>query len=151
MFNDGDRRSPNGLKDWCGTLHAALFGRWPRLSSRGLRNDLKELRLDTQPTLMGLHYFLSGVKGHSVPATLSPQLVSLSDALDPALANPDAEIEISGRKIITLRDLDTRFSHSVAEGFQFIAITSEAGMMLGKAQEITKALGLGAGKTVAKY
>ncbi len=39
----------------------------------------------------------------------------------------------------------------IAEGFQFIAITSEAGMMLGKAQEITKALGLGAGKTVAKY
>lgn len=39
----------------------------------------------------------------------------------------------------------------IAEGFQFIAITSEAGMMLGKAQEIVGALGLGAGRTVAKY
>lgn len=37
------------------------------------------------------------------------------------------------------------------EGFQFIAITSEAGMMLAKAREIAGALGLGAGRTVAKY
>jgi aspartate-semialdehyde dehydrogenase len=39
----------------------------------------------------------------------------------------------------------------IAEGFQFIAITSEAGMMLSKAQEITGTLGIGAGKSVAKY
>src|SRR6266542_2937959 len=39
----------------------------------------------------------------------------------------------------------------IAEGFQFIAITSEAGMMLAKAQEIAARLSLGPGKTVAKY
>jgi 4-hydroxy-2-oxoheptanedioate aldolase len=39
----------------------------------------------------------------------------------------------------------------IAEGFQFIAITSEAGMMLTKAQEIAATLGLGGGRTVAKY
>ena len=39
----------------------------------------------------------------------------------------------------------------IKEGFQFIAITSEAGMMLAKAGEFAKALGLGGGKTVAKY
>jgi hypothetical protein len=98
----------------------ALFGRWPRLSARRLRNDLKEMKLDTHPTLMGLHHFLSGSRGLSVPATLAPQLESLADALDPALANPDAEIQISGQRAITLRDLDTRFSHSVSEGLQFI-------------------------------
>jgi len=38
----------------------------------------------------------------------------------------------------------------LGEGFQFIAITSEAGMMLAKAGEIAKNLGLG-GKVVAKY
>jgi 4-hydroxy-2-oxoheptanedioate aldolase len=37
------------------------------------------------------------------------------------------------------------------EGFQFIAITSEAGMMLSKANEMVRALGLGPGRTVAKY
>jgi len=39
----------------------------------------------------------------------------------------------------------------IAEGFQFIAITSEAGMMLAKAGEFAKTLGLGKGRTVAKY
>ncbi len=38
----------------------------------------------------------------------------------------------------------------IAQGFQFIAVTSEAGMMLAKAGEISKELGLG-GKVVAKY
>jgi 4-hydroxy-2-oxoheptanedioate aldolase len=37
------------------------------------------------------------------------------------------------------------------EGFQFIAVASESGMMLAKAREITMALGIGAGQTVAKY
>jgi len=39
----------------------------------------------------------------------------------------------------------------IQEGFQFIAITSEAGMMLAKAQEFAAELGLGGGQTVAKY
>jgi len=39
----------------------------------------------------------------------------------------------------------------IREGFQFIAITSEAGMMLAKAQEFAGRLGLASGKTVAKY
>jgi 4-hydroxy-2-oxoheptanedioate aldolase len=39
----------------------------------------------------------------------------------------------------------------VAEGFQFVAITSEAGMMLAKAREIAQTLGLGRGREGAKY
>ncbi len=39
----------------------------------------------------------------------------------------------------------------IAEGFQFIAIGSEAGMMLGKAAELVKGLGLGTGKSAVKY
>ena len=39
----------------------------------------------------------------------------------------------------------------VKEGFRFIAVSSEAGMMLSKAKEITNALGLGSNKVVAKY
>ena len=37
------------------------------------------------------------------------------------------------------------------EGFQFIAVASEAGLMLSKAQEVIRTLGLGSAKTVAKY
>jgi len=40
----------------------------------------------------------------------------------------------------------------IIQGFQFIAIASEAGMMLSKAQEIAKTLGISATKgPVAKY
>jgi hypothetical protein len=98
----------------------ALFGRWPRAVGRRLRNDLKDLRLDDQSTLVGLQLFLAGTRGFGAPATLAPQLESLCEALDPALADPDEEIEISSRTKITFRDLDTRFSHSVGEGLKFL-------------------------------
>ena len=39
----------------------------------------------------------------------------------------------------------------LAEGFQFIAVASEAGFMLSKAQETLRALGIGAEGPVAKY
>jgi len=39
----------------------------------------------------------------------------------------------------------------IEEGFQFIAVASEAGLMLSKAQEVLRTLGLGAAKAAAKY
>jgi 4-hydroxy-2-oxoheptanedioate aldolase len=39
----------------------------------------------------------------------------------------------------------------VAQGFQFIAVASEAGFMLNKAQEVARNLGLGGKAAVAKY
>ncbi|MSU63775.1 MAG: 2-dehydro-3-deoxyglucarate aldolase [Pedosphaera sp.] len=39
----------------------------------------------------------------------------------------------------------------IAEGFQFIAVTSDVGMLLGRAAQFTKTLGLGADKLVTKY
>lgn len=39
----------------------------------------------------------------------------------------------------------------IEQGFQFVAVASEAGMMLAKAREITTALGIGTGRQVAKY
>jgi 4-hydroxy-2-oxoheptanedioate aldolase len=39
----------------------------------------------------------------------------------------------------------------LAEGWQFVAVISEAGFMLGKAAEITQALGLRHGQTTVKY
>jgi 4-hydroxy-2-oxoheptanedioate aldolase len=39
----------------------------------------------------------------------------------------------------------------ITQGFQFIAVGSETGMMLAKASEITKTLGLDAGRAAVKY
>jgi 4-hydroxy-2-oxoheptanedioate aldolase len=37
------------------------------------------------------------------------------------------------------------------EGFQFIAVTSEAGLMMSKAREVTSSLGIGTGQVLIKY
>jgi hypothetical protein len=76
--------------------------------------------MEGHPTLMGLHHFLSGGRGLAVPATLEPQLVGLSESLDPALADPDEEVEVSSRTAVPLRDIDARFSQSTREGLQFL-------------------------------
>jgi hypothetical protein len=98
----------------------ALFGQWPRAIARKLRADLRDLRIESQQTLLGLYHFLNTARGHGVPATLAPQLSSMCESIDPALADPDEEVAISSRTNIALRELDRRFSHSVTEGLQFI-------------------------------
>lgn len=98
----------------------ALFGRWPRPEGRRFRNELKELRLEEQPALLGLHYFLSSARDTSFPETLDSQIKSLCDALDPALADPDSEIQVSAQRRLLLRDIDARFSQSVQEGLAYV-------------------------------
>lgn len=98
----------------------ALFGRWARPRGKGIRGYLKELNIEDDATLLGLHYFLSTAKNLSVPATLEPQLAELAETLDPAFADPDQDLQISGNTTIKFRDIDSRFSHSVKEGFHYI-------------------------------
>jgi hypothetical protein len=98
----------------------ALFGSWPRSGINGLRRDLKDLQLESQPGLMGLYHFLAGRRTASFPATLESQLAGLCELLDPAMADPEMEVAVSANTTITFRDLDTRFSQSVGEGVKFI-------------------------------
>ncbi|MFY9327999.1 MAG: hypothetical protein WAO76_08285 [Georgfuchsia sp.] len=98
----------------------ALFGRWMRNGVRDLRKDLLDLQLGDHPTLMGLYHFLNRGSSISVPATLEAQLVGICDLLDPAVADPDMEVEVSSQTKIRFRELDTRFSQSVGEGLVFI-------------------------------
>jgi len=93
----------------------ALFCSWPRLSSRGLRKEINELEMRGDPGLMGLHYFLSAPREVSIPATLQPQLVAMSEALDPAIADPASVIKLSTRDLV-LKEIDARFSQSVGDG-----------------------------------
>lgn len=98
----------------------ALFGTWPRVGVRLLREQLRDLHLQDDPTLVGLCQFLSLARGMSTPPTLESQLYSVADTLDPAVADPEMAVQISTRTTITFRDVDMRFSHSVGEGLQFI-------------------------------
>lgn len=98
----------------------ALFHRWDKDIAASLRKDIKELGLDEDRTLAGFHLFLQERKGSYLPAMIGPSLEGLVDLLDPALASPDSEITLSARSKIVLRELDTRFSRSIAEGIEYI-------------------------------
>lgn len=94
----------------------ALFGSWPRLGARGLRAEIKELHLESDSGLMGLHYFLTSSQEVATTGTLEQQLDSLVEALDPAVADPASTIGLSARKLHLGKEVDAKFSHSVAEG-----------------------------------
>ena len=98
----------------------ALFSLWPRNVLRALREDIRDLRLESHPALMGFYHFLAVRRRASLPATLEAQLNTLCTVLDPAVADPDLETAVSAQTTITLRDLNMRFSQSVSEGLRYI-------------------------------
>jgi hypothetical protein len=98
----------------------ALFGQWPRHGIREMRLWLKELGLQNDETLAGLYQFLSDPRRAAIPPTLSSQLEEFCETLDPALADPDTEVELSGNTKVAFRELDIRFSQSVGEGLRYI-------------------------------
>jgi hypothetical protein len=98
----------------------ALFGQWPRVGIREFRASLKELDLHSNETLIGLYHFLSDPRRAAIPPTLLSQLEEVCDTLDPALADPDSQVSLSGNTTVLFRELDVRFSQSVGEGMRFI-------------------------------
>lgn len=98
----------------------ALFGQWPRLGRSGIRRELREVGLEGDPTLLGFSAFLTGAQALSVPRTLRTELSAIVQALDPAYASPDLDVDLSNQTSVKLREIDARFSHSVREGYDFI-------------------------------
>jgi hypothetical protein len=103
----------------------ALFHAWDHGAATSLGQDLKELALGEHDqgvhcTLRGLQYFLQDRKKPYLPATIAPVLASLASTLDPALADPDGEVAVSGRSKVFLWDMDSRFSRSLADGIDFV-------------------------------
>ncbi|MGO6727252.1 hypothetical protein ACCS45_03895 [Rhizobium ruizarguesonis] len=98
----------------------ALFHRWDREAGVSLLKNLKELGLDNDNTAMGLAWFLNSRRSAYLPATIAPFLEGVVEILDPCLANPDTGFEIASGRTVYLRDIDVRFSRSVAEGLSFV-------------------------------
>jgi hypothetical protein len=96
----------------------ALFGKWSRSAAKTLRRDIRDLGVDNDQTLMGFMYFLTGQRKRSLPSTLEPQLNSLSELLDPALADADQPISNGTHSSFRCRDIDAHFSQSVFDGLR---------------------------------
>lgn len=103
----------------------ALFHQWDHLAATSLGQDLKDLAIGeldqaVSSTLRGLQYFLQDRRKPYLPATITASLEGLSTSMDPALASPDCEVAVSGRKKAFLWDIDSRFSRSLAGGIEFM-------------------------------
>lgn len=98
----------------------ALFGSWPVERAAALRSDIKELKLDDQPALVGLQQFLSLEKRRETTSTLRTQLAGVGALLDPAVAGPGLAVAVSASTTIKFEELDRRFSLSIKEGRLFL-------------------------------
>jgi hypothetical protein len=129
----------------------ALFHAWDHGVAAALARDLKELSLGDHDqgvhrTLRGLLYFLQDRKKPYLPATIAALLDDLATSMDPALANPDSEIAINGRRKTFLWDLDSRFSRSLGDGLDFMrrshALSTNELELLSRLAEADKLLSL---------
>lgn len=99
----------------------ALFNAWNVDAAPRLMQDLRELNLyNNDHTLTGLYFFLKSPSTPSLPSSLLPLVGDLSKRLDPALSDPDGDLELSGRTKIRARDLDARFSQSTKAGYIYL-------------------------------
>lgn len=98
----------------------ALFHRWDAASGSALLRDLKDLGYEDDNTAMGLQWFLSSRRSPYLPTMISDALDGLADLLDPALTDPDTEVQATRNTRFALREIDVRFSRSVNEGLEFL-------------------------------
>jgi hypothetical protein len=98
----------------------SLFSVWPRLNVREFKGMLRDLDLLEDEVLSGLLYFLNDSRRLAIPPTLAIQLEEISEALDPAIADPDSPVELSGSATAFYREIDARFSQSVEEGLAHV-------------------------------
>jgi hypothetical protein len=98
----------------------ALFHRWDRDAGPSLLRDLKDLGLEDDNTAMGLHWFLMSRRGQYLPSSIAAALDGVVDIMDPAITNPDTEIQATQRTAFWLRDIDVRFSRSISEGLDYL-------------------------------
>lgn len=155
------RYQPIGRRTIGGQLHAAHF-ETDSATYYARANDeiLVVVMIEQVEALERLDEILS-VPGIDV-AFIGPNDLHNSLGLAPAFESDDRRFNEALAQVVT-----TARRHGVApgihvhtaeaarrridQGFRFVAVTSEAGMMLSKAGETAKFLGLGAGRTVARY
>lgn len=98
----------------------ALFHGWDKEAGPALLRDIGELGIKDNNTAMGLQWFLSSRRAPYLPAMISGLLEGFDLLLDPAIASPESEAQATRGTTYLLRDLDTRFSRSVAEGLDYV-------------------------------
>jgi hypothetical protein len=97
----------------------SLFHLWDSSVAPFLLKEIKELQLTDHNTAMGLYWFVQSRRAPYLPSMISGALEELASTLDPNLADPDTEVQVTGNTAFPLRELDVRFSQSITEGLEF--------------------------------
>lgn len=155
------RYPPLGQRSVGGQLHAASFDTDPATYYARANEEILVVLMIEHVRAIQAADDICRVPGVDV-VFIGPNDLCNSMGKAPVFDSPDREfVEAVAHVLTTARKhgvtpgihvLDAPAAQRrIQEGFQFIAVTSEAGMMLAKAREIAGALGLGTGRTVAKY
>jgi 4-hydroxy-2-oxoheptanedioate aldolase len=155
------RYRPIGERSIGGQLHAANFGTdaatyYARANEEILVVVMAEhvdavANIDAILSVPGIDAVFVGPNDLHASMGLPPSFDSddtqFNAALKKILASAKAHGVAGGVHVVDAAQAQRR----IGEGWQFIAVASEAGLMLAKAGEIAKALGLGKGQAVARY
>lgn len=155
------RYAPQGARSIGGQLHAANFDTAPSTYyARANEEILVVLMAEHARAIEAVDDILS-VPGIDV-VFIGPNDLHQSLGKPPCFDSDDPDFVAAVRRVLDaarrhgvapgIHVLDAKAARRRAqEGFQFIAVGSEAGMMLAQAQEITQSLGIGPEQTVVKY
>ena len=155
------RYAPLGERSIGGQMHAANFDTDPgTYYSRANEEILVILMIEHVAAIENIESILSvpGIDGYFI----GPNDLHNSLGKPPAFESDDkdfcdalAHVRAVGKKLGIPSGIHVADAHAakrrIAEGYQFIAVASETGMMLANAREITSTLGIGGDRTVAKY
>jgi 4-hydroxy-2-oxoheptanedioate aldolase len=155
------RYRPIGERSIGGQLHAANFGTdaatyYAKANDEILVVIMAEhvdavANIDSILSVSGIDAVFVGPNDLHASMGLPPNFDSdhpqFNEALKKILAHAQARGIAAGIHVTDAAQAQRRIN----EGWQFVAVISEAGFMLGKAAEITRALGLGKGQATVKY
>ena len=155
------RYAPLGERSIGGQLHAASFDTDPATYYKRANDEiLLIIMIEHVAAVENIEAILSvpGIDGYFI----GPNDLHNSMGKPPAFESDDQEfcdallhVRAVAKKLgipsgIHVADANAA-KRRIDEGYQFIAVTSETGMMLTKAKQITGELGIGANRAVAKY
>jgi 4-hydroxy-2-oxoheptanedioate aldolase len=155
------RYAPQGTRSIGGQLHAASFDTSPATYYERANEEILVVIMAEHVKAIEAIDEILGVPGIDA-VFIGPNDLHKSMGKKPVFESDDPQFVAAVKAV-----LETARKHGVApgihvvdaaaawrrreEGFQFIAVASEAGMMLSKAREITQSLGLGGATDVVKY
>ncbi len=155
------RFAPLGQRSIGGQLHAANFDTDPATYYARANDEILVVLMAEHVKAIEAAEEIISVPGIDV-IFIGPNDLTNSMGKKPVFESNDKQFTEAVDRILTLArkygvapgihvvDADAA-QRRIADGFQFVAVASETGMMLAKAREIADKLGLGKGKAVAKY